>query len=339
MSVIIQFGPGSTPGAGGSIPTEVRQSYDANLLLAARPALIHGQFCDDKPIPKHQGTTMHMRRFELLTVAATPPVVTEGLTPDSDVPNVTDVPVSIAQYVRWVQYSDMSSWASIDDLVAEFTKQIGFAGAQTLDQVYRNFMVAGTSVIYSQNSGSPRTADSALVQPYPYGSTAQDTLGRIEIKTAVQTLESNYAKAWDGKNFFSIIHPKVKFDIQNINDWLLSAEYSNPDMIYQGELGELYGTRFVVSPLGYINLLAGASGNGAGANNANVYYSPFFGDGAFGKSELTGETLEMIVKAPGTSGVVDPANQRGSVAFKATAGGTILNQKFVVRVDSTATNG
>jgi N4-gp56 family major capsid protein len=303
------------------------------LLLAARPALVHGQFCDDKPIAKHTGTTMHMRRFELLTVASTPLVVTEGLTPDSDVPTVTDVPVSIAQYVRWIQYSDMSVWASIDDLVAEFTKLLGFAGAQTLDQVYRNFMVAGTNIIFSGNSGNVRTADSALTAPPGYNSaSAGDTFGRFEVKSAVQQLESNYAKPWDGANYFSVIHPKVKFDIQNIPDWIAAAEYSNPDAIYQGEVGVLYGIRFVLSPLAYI-------ATGAGASGANVYYSPVFGDGAFGKSEITGENMELIVKAPGTSGVVDPANQRGSVAFKATAGGTILNQKFVVRVDSTATNG
>ncbi len=96
MATTLVFGPGTTPGSGGSLPNEVRIAYQNRLLKAARPNLIHAQFCDDNPIPKGTGTTMQMRRFELLTPATT--ALTEGVTPGGNTLTVNAVTVSVAQY-------------------------------------------------------------------------------------------------------------------------------------------------------------------------------------------------------------------------------------------------
>jgi N4-gp56 family major capsid protein len=313
MAIIINFGPGTTPEAGGTMPFEVRQAYDIRLLREARPALVHAQFCDPHPIDKRVGTTINMRRIEILapsTVAAT-----EGVTPDSDILTGVNVPITISQYIRWIGFSDLMSWVSIDDIIAEGTKRLAFDGARTVDLVAANFMSAGTAVQYANGRTSRGTVEQT------------DVFTSVEIKKSVRTLQLNYARAWDGRNYFSVIRPEVLYDLENITEWLSSAEYSDPERIYQGEAGCLYGVRFVLSP-------EGVYFSAAGASSANVMSSPIFGDGAFAKSEISGESMELIVHMPGSSGTADPANQRGTVAYKATFGGTVANNQFVVRVES-----
>ena len=316
MANTMVFGPGSTPGSGGTLPPEVRQAYATQLLLAARPALIHSQFCDDKPIPKNSGTTMHMRRFELLSPAMTP--LTEGVTPPGNTLVVTDVPVSIQQFGDFITLSDMFSWVAIDPILTEAADVLGFQAGQTLDQVSRNFMNIGTNVIYSGGAASR----SALTTSQKYTS--------VEIKKSTRTLQKSYAAPYDGQNYVAIVSPDTVYDIQSVNEWLNTGEYSDPEAIFSGEVGRLYGIRYVQSAIATIF-------SGAGASSQDIHGTLTFGKAAFGKAEISGENLQMVVKGLGQAGF-DPLDQRATSGWKATHGGTILNQNFVVRVEASVSS-
>ncbi len=82
--------------ATSTISAEIRQAYDTALLLAARPELVHTQFANKRPVPKGQGNTINMRRFELLAAATAP--LTEGVTPSGSALSVTNVAISVQQY-------------------------------------------------------------------------------------------------------------------------------------------------------------------------------------------------------------------------------------------------
>lgn len=290
MANVMTFGPGTTPGAGGTLPAEVRQAYAVTLLLAARPALVHAQFCDDKPIPKNSGTTMHMRRFELLTPAVTP--LSEGITPAGNQLTMTDVPVSIQQFGDFVTLSDMFSWVAIDPILTEAADILGFQAGQTLDNLSRNFMNIGTSVIYANGKASRASL------------TPNDKYTAVEMKKAKRNLAKVYCAPYDGRDFISIVSPDTVLDIQNINEWLDSAEYSNPEQIYSGEVGRMYGQRFVESPIATVF-------TGAGASGQDIHATLTFGKSAFGKSEIAGENLQMVVKGLGQAGF-DPLDQRAT---------------------------
>lgn len=313
MATTEVFGAGTTPGAGGSLPAEVRQAYDARLLKAARPILIHAQFCDDRPIPKNVGTTMNMRRFELLSVATT--ALTEGITPVGNKLVVTNVPVSVAQYGDFVQVSDVLTWSAIDPILTEAADVLGFQSGQTLDQLSASFMTIGTQVVYAGG----QTARANI--------TSTNKLGAVEIKKAVRTLEKAYVKPYDGKNYIGIVSPDTKYDIMSINEWLAVKEYSDRDDLYQGELGTLYGVRFVESPLAVVFA-------GAGSGGIDVHATMVFGAMAFVKTAISGENLQNIVKPLGSAGTADPLNQRATSGWKATYGGVIANQNFAVRVEN-----
>ena len=79
---------------------------------------------------------------------------------------------------------------------------------------------------------------------------------------------------------------------------------------------------------------------GGGSGGIDVYSTLIYGQDAFGSIELggNGKNVEVIIKAPGSSGALDPLNQRGTIAWKVKGFCTvILQDDFVVRVESGAT--
>ncbi len=72
----------------------------------------------------------------------------------------------------------------------------------------------------------------------------------------------------------------------------------------------------------------------AGAANAAVYATTFFGKDAYGIIEPSAESLEVIVKQRGSAGTSDPLDQRSTVGWKASHAAKILYQERLVRVES-----
>ena len=75
-------------------------------------------------------------------------------------------------------------------------------------------------------------------------------------------------------------------------------------------------------------------------NSVNVYGTLVYGQDAFGCVELggNGANVEVILKPTGSSGALDPLNQRGTVGWKVKGFTTvILQDDFIVRIESGAT--
>ena len=79
---------------------------------------------------------------------------------------------------------------------------------------------------------------------------------------------------------------------------------------------------------------------GGGASNAPVYSTLVYGQDAFGTIELggNGKNVQVIIKPVGSSGALDPLNQRGTIGWKVNGFCTvILQDDFIVRLESGAT--
>ena len=72
----------------------------------------------------------------------------------------------------------------------------------------------------------------------------------------------------------------------------------------------------------------------AGKDGLSVFASLFFGDGAYGVTEVTGGGLQTIVKQKGSAGTADPLDQRSSVGWKALKTAEILLPSYLIRVES-----
>ena len=71
-----------------------------------------------------------------------------------------------------------------------------------------------------------------------------------------------------------------------------------------------------------------------GAENVSVFGTIVLGEGAYGVTEVSGGGLQTIVKQKGSAGTADPLDQRSSVGWKALETAEILNQNYMVRIES-----
>jgi N4-gp56 family major capsid protein len=315
-STVNTFGPGTTPGSGGTMPSEVRISYAKRMLIAARPKLVHAQFALDNPIDKNQGSTMQMRRFELIPPATT--ALVEGVTPNGSKLQNTPITVGVQQFGAYVTMSDVLTWTSIDPIMTGAADILGQQYGQTIDILARDTYALGTNVLYA--NAPTRTARNQI--------TAADKITSAEIKKAARTLDKANVDKIDGA-YVAIVSPDTKFDIESFSEWLAVKEYSDKEDLYKGELGMLFGIRFVESSLAKVF-------TGAGSGGIDVHGTLVFGANAFVKSSISGEAMKMIAKAPGEVGL-DPLDQRAALGWKATFGSTIANQAFVLRIEHAVT--
>ena len=122
-------------------------------------------------------------------------------------------------------------------------------------------------------------------------------------------------------------------------EWIDAHKYANPTNLYEGEIGEIAGVRFVQSTEAKIWKGAGDDANTDAHDDSTptglaVFSTLFLGEGAYGVTEITGGGLQTIVKQKGSAGTSDPLDQRSSVGWKAIKTAKILIPNYIVRVES-----
>ena len=215
---------------------EMKTYYSDYLIDLAEPELVHDQFAQRCPIPKNGGKTIQFRRFDQLPEATA--ALTEGVTPDGQSMSVSTVQATVSQYGGYVTISDLLDLSAVDNNLLQATKLIASQAGRTLDTITREVLNSGTNVQYASGQVGTRTA--------LYFNTAGDNcnLTAAAVKKAVRFLEAQNAPKIDGY-YIGIIHPYVKYDLMSDPNWLSPHQYVNTEHIYKGEIGELFGVRFV----------------------------------------------------------------------------------------------
>lgn len=306
---------------GTGLSAEMKTYYSDTLIDMAEPKLVHDQFGQKQPIPKGKGKTIEFRKYDPLPKALTP--LTEGVTPDGQKLNVSTVTAEVKQYGGYIELSDILQLAAIDNNLVQATKLLGGQAGRTLDTIVREVLSGGTNVQYAEGKVDSRNA---LKGGNDDGN--NDYLTVNAVRMAVRTLKNQNAETIDGA-FVGIIHPDVAFDLMNDPKWVNVKTYSDPEGIYQGEIGKIENVRFVESTEAKVF-------NGEGAEGRNVYSTLILGENAYGTTELAGGGLEHIVKQLGSAGTADPLNQRATAGWKATKAAVRLVENYMVRVETTA---
>ena len=215
---------------------EMKTYYSDYLIDLAEPELVHDQFGQKHPIPKNCGKTIEFRQYDPLPEMTTPLV--EGVTPDGQDMSVKTITAEIEQYGGYVTLSDMLILTAIDNNVVQATKAIASQAGRTLDTITREVLNAGTVVQYAEGQVDARDE--------LYYTSADDNCNLTvdAIKRAVRFLETQDAPKISG-NYVGIIHPYCKYDLMKDPEWRAPHEYVDTTNIYQNEIGELAGVRFV----------------------------------------------------------------------------------------------
>ena len=296
------------------LSAEMKTFYDMTLIDEATSNLVHDQFGQKRPIPKNGGKTIEFRKFAPLAKATTP--LTEGVTPDGKSLAVSTITATVNQYGDYITQSDVLELTSLDNTILEATKLLGRQAGVTLDTIVRDVLNSGTNVTYC-----PKVAngtETAVTTRQGLDTTSQLTVKVIQ--QVVAKLRGQNAPTIGGK-YVAIIHPYVAYDLMRDPEWIDAHKYTNPSNLYEGEIGEIAGVRFVQT-------------TEAKVYDGGVFSTIFLGEGAYGVTEITGGGLQTIVKQKGSAGTADPLDQRSSVGWKAIKTAEILIPNYLVRVES-----
>ena len=294
---------------------EMKTFYDMTLIDEASANLVHDQFGQKRPIPKNGGKTIEFRKFAPLAKATTP--LTEGVTPDGKSLTVSTVTATVSQYGDYITQSDVLELTAIDNTILEATKLLGKQAGSTLDTVVRNVLQSGTNVTYCPKVAADGS-ETAVTSRTNLDETCQLTVKVIQ--QVVAKLRGQNAPTIGGK-YVGIIHPYVAYDLMRDPEWRDMHKYCTPDNMYEGEIGEIAGVRFVQTTEAKIY-------------EGGVFGTLIFGEGAYGVTEVTGGGLQTIVKQKGSAGTADPLDQRSSVGWKAIKTAELLIPNYLVRVES-----
>jgi len=217
---------------------EMKTYYSDYLIDMAEPELVHDQFGQKHPIPKNGGKTIEFRKYDPLPKALTP--LTEGVTPNGQKLSMGVITATVKQYGGFIELSDILLLTAIDNNLVQATKLLGSQAGRTLDTITREVLNGGTNVQYAEGQVASRAA---LVG----GSTTESEnhyLTVDAVRRAVRFLKVMNAPRINGY-YVGIIHPDVSYDLMSDPKWVNVKTYSDPDGIYEGEIGRIEGVRFV----------------------------------------------------------------------------------------------
>ena len=302
---------------------EMKTFYSDYLIDMAEPNLVHDQFGQKHPIPKNGGKIIEFRKYDSLPKALTP--LTEGVTPNGQKLSMSVITSNVQQYGGYIELSDILLLTAIDNNLVQATKLLGSQAGRTLDTITREVLNGGTNVQYAEGQV---TARNALVGGQASGN---HYLTVDAVRRAVRFLKVMNAPKING-SYVGIIHPDVSYDLMSDPKWVNVKTYSDPDGIYEGEIGKIEGVRFVETSEAKVF-------EGAGASGVDVYSTLILGADAYGVTEITGGGLEHIVKQLGSAGTADPLNQRATAGWKATKTAERLVEQYMVRIETASTFG
>lgn len=226
-----------TTGSAG-LSNQTKTFYEKKLIRSAEPNLVHAQFGQERNIPKGGGKSIEFRRYAPLPKALTP--LTEGVTPTGQNMNSYSITATVAQYGGYVELSDVLDLAAIDPNVEEATAAIGSQAGRTLDTIVREVLNAGTNKMFAPSVNGTTVTEILLRENITKNCLVTPSV----IRNAVAQLKRMNAPKING-DYVAVIHPDVSNDILGDANFIDITKYGAPERIYRGEIGKLYGVRFV----------------------------------------------------------------------------------------------
>ena len=312
-----------------SLSGELKTFYDTELLENARVEMFYAQFAKKQKLPANHGTTVEWRKWNTFAKAG---MLQEGVIPTGQKFGMSSKTGSINQYGTYAAVSDKLELRAFDDVILGATEEMGASAAETQETLIRDGLLVNTNVLYCDNvtlaTGEVTGATPTACNLMEASTTVMAILSPDMVAKAVTIMKKNRVPTINGK-YYAVIHPSVAYDLRKSKEWIEAHKYSATSEIFNGEIGELHGCRFIE------NVFAPILGGTEYKNKAGTmtYATYFFGKDAFGIIDPEGGALEMIVKDKGQVG--GPLNQFSTIGYKfETNGATILYTERLLRVMS-----
>lgn len=304
--------------------------YDPLHLLRVTKNLFYEKYSQSRFVPSNAGVKeMFAFRYKNLLPATTP--LTEGVLPSGSTIVREKVSFGIAQYGDFIKYTDQLDTFDVDTMKTQFIDILGDQAALTHDVITRDVIYGGTQVIYANGATTRATVVSGTKKVIDG-----------DLKLAVLKLKNAAAKKYTDivsgstkiattpirSAYLAFVHPNLVEDLRGLSGFVNVENYSFSEKAMEYEVGAIGDIRFLEN------------------NNAktfvesatNVYTILIVAKDAYATVSVRGKGGTETIHKPITSGGVENAlNQVGSIGWKMYAGAKILNDLFMVRIETLAT--
>lgn len=196
------------------------------------------KFGQSVDIPSGKTKTVAFDKLSPLPKASVP--LSEGVTPTGAAVHITRIKGEPEQFGNYVAYSDQLDFFAHDPSpeVLKYTELLTENQLETFEHLDAMELASGLNVFYSGEAQSR----SELTEPL----TVRD------VRRAVTSLKRNKVQPADGTDYIAFVHPDVVFNIWNDEEWRQPHTYADTKQLYDGEIGRLFGVRFIEDPDAYV---------------------------------------------------------------------------------------
>ncbi len=192
------------------------------------------KFGQQVDIPQGRTKTIAFDKLSPLPKAEQP--LTEGVTPTGSAVHITRVKGEPEQFGNYVSYTDQLDFFAADPSpeVLKYADLLTENQLETFEHLDALELSSGLNVFYAGSAASR--------------SAVTDTLTVKDVRRAVTSLKRNKVQPADGKDYIAFIHPDVVFNIWSDEEWRQPHTYADTKQLYDGEIGRLFGVRFIEDP-------------------------------------------------------------------------------------------
>lgn len=330
----VNAGTGTTTAfdTNNSMSTEMKTYYDTEMLENSRSQLIYAQLGRTQNLPANHGKTVEWRKWNTLPDCDK---LTEGVIPTGKKFGATSITVEVEQYGQYVALTDQVETYTIDNTLVGATEELGAAGGKTYDKLVRNETAKSTNKLFAdaydgdtyKSTPTSRAELIAAAKADASSSKAayQCYLTPDMIAKAATILRAANAPKYDGRWYVAVVNPYVTYDLRKNKDWNEYHKYADTTPIFEGEIGELHGVRFVESDLAPVIK--------SGSDPA-VFLTMIFGKDAFGVVKPEGMGMESIYKSRKEIG--GPLEQFCTMGTKFSMAAKILYPERMIVLETTS---
>lgn len=330
--------PTGTALAGGEavqLTDAVRAIYSRELQLKALPIMKFLQFAEVREeLGVEPGLEIKMLRLNNLKKGGP---LQEGVRMQPQAMSTSMVSITVGERGNAIALSELTLRSAFFDVMNAATTLLARDMAIVLDTELRDVALSGTNVIYARNAKGERPSSRAEMDP-------TCVMNVATIKDAVEILATNNAPKFsmegDTEFYICFVHPHQSRTLRDDPAWLNARQYTNPDQIFNGEIGRIDDVRFIettLMPNGAdpaneysfdpdLHQVDIKNVDGTGTVKANLYRAVMFTEGYYGFAVALPPELR-------DNGVQDFGREHG-LAWYAIWGAGILNNDYGVVIET-----
>jgi N4-gp56 family major capsid protein len=304
-----------------ALPPAVREYYDRLLLMTAYPQLIHTKFAQKRVLPEKEGDTIVFRRYARMSTVPVPLV--DGISPPGAALSATDIKARVDFYGNFVTITNQVELTVEDRVLNEAARLLAQNLGQTMDGVTRDVLASTASTVQCANGVNGNTPTE---------------LTKADLDAAVFTLLGNDAEMISevvvGRDafgtapvrpaFWAYIDTALMDDLESVSNFVHSSQYPNQQSVLDSEWGTTGNIRWLYTSVGSVSAASPA-----------VYDNFIIGKESYAVVHLGSESGEFYVEPLGSAGSADPLHQRGTVGWQHPFVSRILNDAFMLNLQST----